>query len=236
MTEPDPWQAFSPISSAALSALAASDPWGWAAGLVYALVVTVLLVTAIRRYGRWPLGPADLVTLFRVGLIGVVTALVVTALVAGGEPVWPLVSVAALALALDWVDGLVARGTRTESDFGARFDMEADAFLILILSVYVSATVGPWVLVIGAMRYLFGAAAWVAPWLRGPLPPSLARKAVAAAQGIVLTVAASGVLPPPVAATAVAGALAALAWSFGRDVAGLWRARSPQTGAARKKR
>nr|WP_026119184.1 CDP-alcohol phosphatidyltransferase family protein [Nocardiopsis ganjiahuensis] len=206
-------------------------PWGQAAGTVYVLVVAVLLVTAIRRYGRWPLGPADLVTLFRVGLIGVVTALV-----ADGGPAWPLVAVASLALALDWVDGLVARGTRTESDFGARFDMEADAFLILVLSVYVSGALGPWVLVIGAMRYLFGAAAWAAPWLRGPLPPSPARKAVAAAQGIVLTVAAAGVLPTPVAATAVAGALAALVWSFGRDVVGLWRARSPGTGAARKKR
>ncbi len=202
---------------------------------MYVLVVTLLLVTAIRRYGRWPLGPADLVTLIRVGLIGVVTALVVAALVADGGAVWVLVSVAALALVLDWVDGLVARGTRTESDFGARFDMEADAFLILVLSVYVAGALGPWVLLIGAMRYLFGAAARVAPWLRGPLPPSLARKAVAAAQGIVLTVAASGLLPAPLAATAVAGALAALAWSFGRDVVGLWRARAPRAAAGKER-
>jgi phosphatidylglycerophosphate synthase len=205
-------------------------PWGWGAGLLYVLVVTVLLVTAIRRHERWPLGPADLVTLVRVALIGVVTALV-----ADSGPVWPLVSVVAVALVLDWVDGLVARGTRTESDFGARFDMEADAFLILVLSVYVSGILGPWVLVIGAMRYLFGAAARVAPWLRGPLPPSLARKAVAAAQGIVLAVAASGVLPLPVTAAVVSGALAALSWSFGRDVVGLWRARSPRVSAARKR-
>jgi phosphatidylglycerophosphate synthase len=213
-----------------------SDPASWLgprgafAGLLYALAVTVLLVAAIRRHQRWPLGPADLVTLFRVGLIGVVTALV-----AGGGPTVPLVSVAALALVLDWVDGLVARGTRTESDFGARFDMEADAFLILVMSVYVSGLLGPWVLVIGAMRYLFGAAARVAPWLQGALPTSVGRKAVAAAQGIVLTVAAAEVLPAPVAAVMVAGALAALLWSFGRDVVGLWRARSPRADATRKR-
>ncbi|GHC81770.1 hypothetical protein GCM10007079_22070 [Nocardiopsis terrae] len=206
------------------------DTRGWVAGALYALVVTVLLVAAVRRYRRWPPGPADLVTLVRVGLIGAVTVLV-----ADGGPVGVLVPVTVLALVLDGVDGLVARGTRTESDFGARFDMEADAFLILVLSVYVSWSLGPWVLVIGVLRYLFGAAAWAAPWLRGPLPPSRARKAVAAGQGIVLTAAASGLLPAPVAVAAVAGALAALVWSFGRDVSGLWRARSPRTGARRER-
>ncbi|GAA1461461.1 CDP-alcohol phosphatidyltransferase family protein [Nocardiopsis exhalans] len=214
MSDPGPWL----------------GPLGWATGLLYVLLVTALLTVAVRRYDRWPLGPADMVTLVRVGLIGVVTALVVD-----GAPPLPVVSVAAVALVLDWVDGLVARGTRTESDFGARFDMEADAFLILVLSVYVSGVLGPWVLLVGVMRYLFGAAAWLAPWLRGPLPPSLARKAVAAAQGIVLTAVASGVLPEPVSAAAVALALAALVWSFGRDVMGLWRARSPRTGAAEER-
>lgn len=204
---------------------------GWVAAPLYAVLVTLALVVAIRRYERWPLGPADLVTLVRVVLIGVVTALV-----AEGGPAGPLVAVAAVALVLDWVDGLVARGTRTESDFGARFDMEADAFLILALSVYVSGVLGPWVLAIGAMRYLFWVAARAAPWLRGPLPPSVARKAVAAAQGIVLTVAASGVLPRPVGDAVVGLALVALLWSFGRDVVGLWRARALGPGPVERKR
>ena len=55
-----------------------------------------------------------------------------------------------VALLLDWVDGQVARRTHTESAFGARFDMEVDAFLILVLSVYVASTTGWWVLIIGA--------------------------------------------------------------------------------------
>ena len=38
--------------------------------------------------------------------------------------------------------------------FGAAFDMETDAFLILVLSVYVVPLVGPWVLLIGLARYL----------------------------------------------------------------------------------
>ena len=59
-------------------------------------------------------------------------------------------------LVLDAVDGRVARRTGTTSSFGARFDGEADAFLILVLSVYVAARLGSWVLVIGAARYAFG--------------------------------------------------------------------------------
>ncbi|MEU3018680.1 CDP-alcohol phosphatidyltransferase family protein [Nocardiopsis sp. NPDC007018] len=204
---------------------------GWAAAVLYVSLVGVALVVAVRRHQRWPLGPADLVTLVRVGLIGAVTVLV-----AEGGPAGPVVAVASVALVLDWVDGRVARGTRTESDFGARFDMEADAFLILALSVYASGVLGAWVLLIGAMRYLFGAAALTAPWLRGPLPPSTARKTVAAAQGIVLTVVASGVLPLGAAEAVTATALAALLWSFGRDVVGLWRARAPGATTTERKR
>ncbi|MEU3140813.1 CDP-alcohol phosphatidyltransferase family protein [Nocardiopsis alba] len=209
---------------AVLTAAPGLGPWGWTVGALYALSAVGLLVAAMRRHRRWPLGPADLVTLTRIVLIGGVTALVVD-----GGPAWALVTLAVPALALDLVDGLVARRTGTASAFGARFDMEADAFLILVLSARVASFLGPWVLVIGAMRYLFGFASWAAPWLRGPLPPSRARKAVAAAQGIVLTAVASGALPEPVSVIVVAMAAAALSWSFGRDVVGLWRERSHRT-------
>ena len=64
-----------------------------------------------------------------------------------------LVSLATVALVLDAVDGWVARRTRTTGMFGARFDAEVDAFLILVLSVYVARSVGAWVLAIGVARY-----------------------------------------------------------------------------------
>ena len=115
----------------------------------------------------------------------------VAALVADsfGEPapVTMLVSLAALALALDAVDGWVARRTRTTATLGAHFDGEVDAFLILVLSVYVARSAGAWVLAIGAARYAFLAAGWPLPWMRAPLPPRYWRKVVAATQGIVLT-------------------------------------------------
>ena len=70
-------------------------------------------------------------------------------------------------LVLDAVDGYVARRTATVSAFGARFDMETDAFLILVLSACVAGQWGWWVLVLGLARYLFVAAGWALPWLRG---------------------------------------------------------------------
>ncbi|MFP3968016.1 CDP-alcohol phosphatidyltransferase family protein [Actinomadura fulvescens] len=198
-------------------------PVAWSAGAAYAVALPVLLASAMRRWGRRRLGPADRVTFARAVLVGGVTALVADG-AREGAALAILVVAAAVALVLDGVDGQVARRTGTVSPLGARFDMEVDAFLILVLSVHVAFVAGPWVLAIGAMRYAFVAAAWVMPWLRAELPPSLARKAVAALQGIVLVVTGAGVLPM-LAVTVLAGlALAALGWSFGRDVAWLRRA------------
>jgi phosphatidylglycerophosphate synthase len=154
----------------------------------------------------------------------------VTALVAGasgGAAVAVMMALAAVALLLDGVDGQVARRTGTSSVLGARFDMETDAFLILVLSVYVARSAGWWVLAIGGLRYAFVAAAWLLPWLRADLPPRFGRKVVAATQGIVLAVAASGVVAEPLAVASVGAALALLVWSFGRDVRWLWHARRP---------
>ena len=108
--------------------------------------------------------------------------------------------------------------------------MEVDAFLILVLSVYVARSAGAWVLAIGAARYAFGAAGWLLPWLRGSVPPRYWRKVVAATQGIVLTFAAADVLPHWLTVGALAVSLALLAESFGREVWWLWRHRSPETG------
>jgi hypothetical protein len=73
------------------------------------------------------------------------------------------------------------------------------------------------------MRYAFVLAGRVWPQLRAPLPPSRARKVVAAVQGVVLVFAAVPFVPRPIAAIAVAVALVTLVWSFGRDL--LWLVR-----------
>ena len=177
-------------------------------------------------------GPADLVTSVRALLSCVVAVLVVQSFL-GPAHVRALVTISTVALLLDWVDGQVARRTHTESDFGARFDMEVDAFLILALSVYVAETVGLWVLAIGLAHYVLLAAQRVLPWLRRPTPPRYWGKVVAAVQGIVLTVVAADVLPPPATVLALVAALGLLAESFGREVWWLWRNRHGDVAEAR---
>ncbi len=207
---------------------------GWLAGLGFGLVTCAALTRGLRRAGAAALGPADRVTLARATLVGAVAALTADSF-ERDAPVGALVALASVALLLDAVDGAVARRTGTASALGARFDMEVDAFLLLVLSVYAAGPagpVGPWVLVIGAMRYAFVAAGRVAPWLRGRLPPRFWRKVVAATQGIVLAVAAAGVLPRTLVAAALASSLALLVESFGRDVLWLWRHRLDEAAPA----
>jgi phosphatidylglycerophosphate synthase len=197
---------------------------GWATGTVYAVGTWLLLGRALRRSGRTFLGPANQVTLARATLVGGVAALAADWLAGHAAPVAVFVTLAAVALALDAVDGQVARRTGSTSALGARFDMEVDAILILVLSAVVAQSLGAWVLAIGAFRYAFVVATWVLPWLRATLPHRASRKTVAAIQGVVLAVASSGLLPYALVMAVVGTALALLVWSFTRDVAWLWRA------------
>jgi CDP-alcohol phosphatidyltransferase len=189
---------------------------GWGVGITCAVITNLGLKHAMSRFGANRLTRADRVTLARAAFVAVVAALAADSFVES-VPVAILVSVAALALVLDAVDGWVARRTVTGS-LGAKLDGEVDAFLILVLSVYVARSAGAWVLLSGAARYAFAAGEWLLPWMREKLPPRYWRKFVAAIQGIVLTVAAANVLPSVVTQVLLAGALVLLAESFGRDV------------------
>ena len=206
---------------AALAGTAGLSGAGWVVGVTCGVILNAALAHGLFRYCSDRLGPADWVTLARAML-----AVGVAALIADSfhhpAPVTLLVTLAGVALALDAVDGWVARRNRTASTFGARFDGEVDAFLILVLSVYVARSTGGWVLAIGAARYAFLAAEWLLPWMREPLPPRYWRKVVAATQGIVLTIAAADVLPLALTQAALVAALTLLAESFGRDVWWLW--------------
>ncbi|MEU0006834.1 CDP-alcohol phosphatidyltransferase family protein [Streptomyces sp. NPDC006314] len=197
-------------------------PAGWLTGLAFAFATWAVLARALHRSRLSSFGPANRVTLGRSTLVGGVTAMVADSF-QSAPPVTLLVALTAVALLLDGVDGKVARRTGTSSALGARFDMEVDAFLILVLSVYVSTRLGPWVLLIGGMRYAFVGAARLAPWLNAPLPPSFARKTVAAVQGVCLLLAGSELLPHLANHAIVLSALGSLVWSFGRDVLWLWR-------------
>ncbi|MGZ4275974.1 MAG: CDP-alcohol phosphatidyltransferase family protein, partial [Solirubrobacteraceae bacterium] len=209
---------------AVLAGTAGLGATGWVVGVACAMTMAAALARALARDLGDRLQPASWVTIARATLAVGVAALVADSF-AHGTPVALLVSLAAVALALDLVDGWVARRTGTATALGARFDGEVDAFLILALSVYVAPEYGAWVLAIGAARYLFLAGEWLLPWMRAPLPPRRWRKVVAAAQGVVLTVAAAGVLPRGLTQALLVAALAALAASMGECVWWLWRRR-----------
>jgi phosphatidylglycerophosphate synthase len=198
---------------------------GWLLGIACGVGTNVALARGLDRFAVGALGPADRVTLVRATIVGAVAALTADAFVRTAA-VPALVTLCVVALVLDALDGWVARRTGTVSPLGARFDGEVDAFLILVLSVYVSRSMGPWVLAIGAARYVFLVAGWLLPWMRAALPPRYWRKTVAAIQGITLTVAAADVLPRPGIEVALVVALGLLTESFGRDVWWLQRERA----------
>ena len=209
---------------AAITATVGVSGAGAVIGAACAITVDAALARRLLRNPTQRLGPAGWVTLGRATLVVGVAALTADSF-ERDVPVAMLVALATVALVLDYVDGWVARRTASESALGARLDGEVDAFLILVLSVYVASSAGPWVLAIGAARYVFLAAGWPFAWMRAPLPRRDWRKVVAATQGITLTVAAAGVVPPTLMGAALAVALALLSESFGRDVWWLWRNR-----------
>ena len=189
------------------------------------------------------LGPANRVTLGRLVLVLPVAALGLQPVVGSEAVRWTVVAVGAVALVLDGVDGWVARRTGTGTAFGARFDMEVDAFLILALSVLAwrAGPVGPWILGVGALRYLFVAAGRALPALRTELPHSVRRKVVCVVQGIALLMCIGPVVPPILAIATGAGALGALVGSFAVDVRWALRAAAetppePPSGSAAQRR
>ena len=197
---------------------------GWFVGLASGVTLNAALSRALWRDPSARLGPAGWVTLARATLAVGVAALTAASF-ERAVAVGTLVTLASVALALDFVDGWVARRTATESALGAKLDGEVDAFLILVLSIEVAPSAGAWVLAIGLARYAFLAAGWTLPWMRARLPRRNWRKTVTASQGVALVIAASRVAPATASRILLAIALALLAESFGRDVWWLWRRR-----------
>jgi phosphatidylglycerophosphate synthase len=191
-----------------------------------AIGLAVIGAWAVMAYlpGRHPhprFGAANAVTLAR----GVVTALLGALVVAPTADLVPALATAAgsLVAALDGLDGRLARTTGEASEFGARFDMETDALLVLALSALAWRwdRAGAWVLLSGLLRYAFVAAGWLVPWLRRPLFPSRRRKAVCVVQIVVLLAVIAPLLPPGASAALALAGLLVLGASFAIDVAWL---------------
>jgi phosphatidylglycerophosphate synthase len=168
-------------------------------------------------------GPANHVTMIRAMLVALIASLI-------GEPEIPRVAATGTAVAvvmtvLDGVDGWLARRSRMTSAFGARFDVETDAVLIMAMSILVwqHGKAGAWVLLGGMMRYAFVMAGSWLPWMARPLRPTRRAKTVSVCHMVGLSVALAPIIPTPLSAMAVASAMVALSWSFAVDVRRLWR-------------
>jgi phosphatidylglycerophosphate synthase len=190
--------------------------------LTLVMIVATSLVDAHHPFARF--GAANQMTMVRAALVALVAGLI------GEPPVAPIAAaatgIAATVVILDGADGWLARRSGVASEFGARFDMEVDALLIMALAILAwrHGKAGSWVLLSGLLRYAFVAAGWLAPWLARPLPPSRRRQTVCVVQIAGLCAAVSPIVIPPASGIVAAMALLALAGSFLVDIVWLWRA------------
>jgi len=163
------------------------------------------------------------VTAVRALLVALVAGLMLLAPTSNAG--WTAVIASSIAAALDGVDGWLARRTRMISAFGARFDTEVDALLILVLAILAWRwnKAGAWVLLSGLLRYIFVAAGWVWPWMRGPLTPTHRGRVICIAQIVALIVVVAPIIPRPFSTFAAAVGLLTLAYSFLVDTVRLWR-------------
>jgi phosphatidylglycerophosphate synthase len=207
---------------------------GWQLSWLSASTATfcfLVLATLVARHSRArTFGIADVVTLVRGLGVCFLAGLALQALAGGLERHGLLVMIimGTLCLMLDGVDGRVARARGEASPFGARFDVETDAAMLVVLSVAVAALgiAGWWVLAIAAMRYGYVATSVVVPALRTPLPYRYSGKVIAVAQAVALLAALAFGLTHGehwVPTSFLLAALALLCWSFGRSV--IWQLR-----------
>jgi phosphatidylglycerophosphate synthase len=211
------------LANAARAVLPLGDRYPLKAGGLFALISGLSIGFLQQHHPFARFGAANQITALRAILVALVAGLV-------GEPQLPAVAAAAVAASvvatlLDGVDGWLARRNRIESRFGARFDMETDALLILALSVLAwrHEKAGVWVVGSGLLRYAFVAGGTVAPWLRAALPESRRRQAICVIQIAALTLAMVPAIEPPVSTLLAAAALVTLGYSFLIDTVWLWR-------------
>ncbi|PZR17442.1 MAG: hypothetical protein DI536_03710 [Archangium gephyra] len=134
---------------------------------VHALLCIVTGAVSYVLQSRWPLalvGTSSLLFFFitartgqkRLGGIGYANAVTLVRLFVlfGVATLFGTAWGFALVLALDGLDGFLARRFAESSEFGAHFDMETDALFVALLSMTLAPS-APWVLVAGALRPVF---------------------------------------------------------------------------------
>jgi len=139
-------------SAAAMAAVTLATAAGlplWLLSWCGLLSFSLLLYRCRRRWtpaGRF--GPGNAVSLVRLSGMFVLPWLVP----------WQIVCCGLVLLAMDGVDGWIARRTGLAGEFGEFIDKESDAFFTLMLCLLLYRLpegFGPWILLPGLLRYLF---------------------------------------------------------------------------------
>lgn len=186
----------------------------------------MMLVFLPKHYPHRHFGWCNTVTLMRAGAVCWLAGLWFAADHAlQGTIAWGASIAGLTLLLLDGVDGWLARRLGNSSAFGARFDMEVDSLLGLVLAVLAWQTdkVGAWVVMLGLFRPAFIVAGWHWPKLMGELPASRMRKLICVIQVAALATMLAPVVTPTLATGLALMTLALLVWSFGRDIWWLMR-------------
>ena len=205
------------------SELELSDLYPLKAAAIFASVMLIAIAFLGDNHPFARLGAANHITTARAVLVALVASL-------PGEPRLPIVTAVAAAASLvvtvlDGVDGWLARRSAMASRFGARFDLEIDALLILVLALlaWEHGKAGPWIVLSGLLRYVFVAAGVVWPWLRYPLPSSRRRQTICVLQIVGLTLTIVPAITPPLSNLLAAITFVTLCYSFLVDAVWLWR-------------
>jgi len=121
-------------------------------------------------------------------------------------------------LILDGLDGYIARKRQEQTEFGAFFDMEVDAFLAACLSLVLvfEFQFSPLVLFAGLMRYYFLLLKKILGWQNRPTPKMRGVRLFAVLYFISLI--SPFVLPIEIARWVVYAGIAIIVFSFGREL------------------
>jgi phosphatidylglycerophosphate synthase len=198
------------------------SPWYVAKTLAVLCVGAALVLQGLPDHHPFSsIGPANCATAARGVMVALLAALVGEH-ASSSAAQYVVLAMGTVAAILDGVDGWLARRSNMASRFGARFDMETDALLILTLAVlaWQFRKADVWVLLSGALRYTFVLASFGLPWLRAPLFPSFRRKTMAVVQVVALLFVIAPFVPLAASQTIAALALLGLALSFLTDI--LW--------------
>ena len=130
---------------------------------------------------------------------------------------WCLTAYILGVLAVDGLDGYLARKTNTVSYFGAIFDRESDAFYVWLVccTLFVTQQMPAWVLLIGMLRYVY---VLVLIFIKEPEQPEIkTRRAQVIAAILMIGLGITFIIPSPYLHLFVGLLLLLVLYSFGRS-------------------